>query len=379
MRAAAVARQARAPRDARRERGPARRPGQPDPEDAGSRDVRVDRRRTSIVHMAKGGVEIRLGTEATPGARRGDRRRRRARRHRRRPVATGFSMVNPLVERLPGADQENVVHAWDVLTGERPVGRARRRARRRREPLRGRRLRGAARPGQGRRGREPLQRALPADALQPRPGDVYGRLMSKGLSDRLNSWAKARRRIDGHRLQPLHGAGERARGRRHRRPRDRPEGERRRCTSRSRARSRTCTGSATASLPASSTTRSTRASSPGASSGIRRSATSTKESSSGPRRWSDRVASGRHGGIWSVPASAADVGAGCIRPLRPDEGNALADALWCRGRISCGPVAAEGGPVGDRPLLACGRLSAGVGASPTRPRDGRSLPAPRGL
>jgi hypothetical protein len=35
---------------------------------------------------------------------------------------TGFSSVNPLVEELPGCDQENVLTGWDVLLGSRPVG-----------------------------------------------------------------------------------------------------------------------------------------------------------------------------------------------------------------------------------------------------------------
>jgi Pyridine nucleotide-disulphide oxidoreductase/NADH:flavin oxidoreductase / NADH oxidase family len=39
------------------------------------------------------------------------------------PSRTGFSSVNPLVETLPGADQDNVLTGWDVLLGKRPVGR----------------------------------------------------------------------------------------------------------------------------------------------------------------------------------------------------------------------------------------------------------------
>ncbi len=67
-------------------------------------------------------VEIRLKTEATPalvaelapdevivatGA---------------VPTRTGFSSVAPLVETLPGVDQDNVLTAWDVLLGSSPVG-----------------------------------------------------------------------------------------------------------------------------------------------------------------------------------------------------------------------------------------------------------------
>jgi hypothetical protein len=69
------------------------------------------------------GVDVRLATEATPalvgelapdgvvvatGA---------------VPSRTGFSSVNPLVETLPGVDQDNVLTGWDVLLGAQPIGR----------------------------------------------------------------------------------------------------------------------------------------------------------------------------------------------------------------------------------------------------------------
>src|SRR5262249_50790260 len=69
------------------------------------------------------GVDVRLGTEARPALVRelspdgvlvatgAD------------PGRTGFSSVNPLVETLPGADQDNVLTGWDVLLGEQPSGR----------------------------------------------------------------------------------------------------------------------------------------------------------------------------------------------------------------------------------------------------------------
>jgi mycofactocin system FadH/OYE family oxidoreductase 2 len=72
--------------------------------------------------LRRHGVDVRLGTEATAatveelgadgvllatGA---------------VPSRTGFSSVNPLVERLPGADQDNVLTVWDVLLESRPVG-----------------------------------------------------------------------------------------------------------------------------------------------------------------------------------------------------------------------------------------------------------------
>jgi mycofactocin system FadH/OYE family oxidoreductase 2 len=68
------------------------------------------------------GVDVRLETEATPalveelgpdgvlvatGA---------------LPSRTGFSSVNPLVDTLPGVEQDHVLTGWDVLLGERPVG-----------------------------------------------------------------------------------------------------------------------------------------------------------------------------------------------------------------------------------------------------------------
>jgi pyruvate/2-oxoglutarate dehydrogenase complex dihydrolipoamide dehydrogenase (E3) component len=69
------------------------------------------------------GVDVRLGTEATSelvrelapdavivatGA---------------VPSRTGFSSVNPLVDRLPGAGQDNVLTVWDVLLETLPIGR----------------------------------------------------------------------------------------------------------------------------------------------------------------------------------------------------------------------------------------------------------------
>src|SRR5262249_56481605 len=65
--------------------------------------------------LSKVGTDVRLGVECTPdlvrelapdgvivatGA---------------VPSTSGFSSVNPLVERLPGVDQNNVVTVWDVL------------------------------------------------------------------------------------------------------------------------------------------------------------------------------------------------------------------------------------------------------------------------
>src|SRR6185437_814787 len=38
------------------------------------------------------------------------------------PSRTGFSSMNPLVDQLPGSEQENVLTGWDVLLDSRPVG-----------------------------------------------------------------------------------------------------------------------------------------------------------------------------------------------------------------------------------------------------------------
>jgi pyruvate/2-oxoglutarate dehydrogenase complex dihydrolipoamide dehydrogenase (E3) component len=144
--------------------------------------------------MERGGVEIRLGVEATvelveeiatdgvvvaTGA---------------VPSRSGFSMVNPMVDRLPGAEQDNVVDGWDVLTGERPIGE-------RVVVLDDDGSRYAAGVcevllDQGKQ----VEVVSRFNALFPQTlynldlATLYGRLMSKGLRDRLNSWAKA---VDG--------------------------------------------------------------------------------------------------------------------------------------------------------------------------------------
>ncbi len=144
--------------------------------------------------LDKAGVEIRLGTEATPqlvaqtgahgvilatGA---------------VPSRTGFSMVNPMAEQLPGVEQENVLHAWDVLDGSRPVG-----------------DRVIVLDDDGSRAAAGVCEVLldagkdveivsRFNALFPSTfttldlATLYGRLMSKGLRDRLNHWAAG---IDG--------------------------------------------------------------------------------------------------------------------------------------------------------------------------------------
>jgi mycofactocin system FadH/OYE family oxidoreductase 2 len=113
------------------------------------------------------------------------------------PNRTGFSTMNPLVERLPGVEQPNVVHAWDVIDGSAEVGE-------RVIVLDGDGGRYAAGTcevllDRGRR----VEVVTPLNALFPQTlytldiAILYNRLMSKGLVDRLNCWAKE---IDGERV-----------------------------------------------------------------------------------------------------------------------------------------------------------------------------------
>lgn len=139
--------------------------------------------------LAKEDVEIRLSTEVTSelvaslspdgvivatGA---------------KPDRTGFSTMNPLVERLPGVDQPHVHHAWDILRGTTPDG----------EHV-------VVLDGDGGRyaagvcevlldhGKQ-VELVTPFNALFPSTFTtldmvaLYSRLMTKGLTDRVNSWA----------------------------------------------------------------------------------------------------------------------------------------------------------------------------------------------
>jgi mycofactocin system FadH/OYE family oxidoreductase 2 len=149
------------------------------------------------VHLRKADVEIRLGAEATPelvrelapdgvvvatGA---------------VPSRTGFSSVNPLVDRLPGADSENVLTVWDVLLESRPVGR-----------------RVVVLDDDGTRYAAGvtevlLDRGCEVELVSRWPtlfpsvlttldmAYLYSRLLGKGLVHRLNSWAAS---IDGERV-----------------------------------------------------------------------------------------------------------------------------------------------------------------------------------
>ena len=105
------------------------------------------------------------------------------------PTSTGFSMVNPLVERLPGAEQENVLSVWDVLLDTKPVGECvvvldddgSRYAAGVIEVLldRGKRVEMISR----------WHALFPGTLTTLDMPHVYGRLLAKGLEYRLNSWA----------------------------------------------------------------------------------------------------------------------------------------------------------------------------------------------
>jgi mycofactocin system FadH/OYE family oxidoreductase 2 len=147
--------------------------------------------------LRKAGVEVRLGTEATAdavlelgpggvlvatGA---------------APSRTGFSSMNPLVDRLPGSEQENVVTGWDVLLASRPVGGrvvvldddGSRQAAGVVEVLldRGKRVELVSR----------WPALFPGTMTTLDLPHVYGRLLGKGLEYRLNSWASG---IEGDRV-----------------------------------------------------------------------------------------------------------------------------------------------------------------------------------
>jgi mycofactocin system FadH/OYE family oxidoreductase 2 len=107
------------------------------------------------------------------------------------PSRTGFSSVNPLVERLPGTEQDNVLTVWDVLLGTRPVGKS-----------------VVVLDDEGTRsaagvcevlldGGSEVELVTRWNALFPSTlttldmAHLYSRLLGKGLAYRLNSWASS--------------------------------------------------------------------------------------------------------------------------------------------------------------------------------------------
>ena len=149
------------------------------------------------VQLRKAGVDVRLGTEATADAVREREPDGVVVATGSLPSRTGFSSVNPLVERLPGSDGANVLTGWDVLLGSRPVG-----------------GRVVVLDDDGSRAVAGVVEVLLDAGKQVElvsrwpalfPGTmttldmphVYGRLLGKGLEYRLNSWASG---IEGSRV-----------------------------------------------------------------------------------------------------------------------------------------------------------------------------------
>jgi mycofactocin system FadH/OYE family oxidoreductase 2 len=107
------------------------------------------------------------------------------------PDRSGFSTMNPLVDELPGVRQDNVLHAWDVLSGRTVPGK-------RIVVLDGDGGRYAAGTcevllDQGKQVQvvSPFNALFPTTLYQLDMATLYGRLMSKGIADRLNHWATA--------------------------------------------------------------------------------------------------------------------------------------------------------------------------------------------
>jgi mycofactocin system FadH/OYE family oxidoreductase 2 len=141
----------------------------------------------------KAGVEIRLEAEATLESVRSERPDGVVVATGAVPARDGFSIVNPLVERLPGVEQENVLHAWDVLegspTGDRVVvldDDGARYAAGVCEVLleRGCQVELVSR----------FNALFPSTLYTLDMATLYQRLLTKGLTERLNSWAK---QVDG--------------------------------------------------------------------------------------------------------------------------------------------------------------------------------------
>jgi hypothetical protein len=147
--------------------------------------------------LRRHGVDVRLATEATPELVRELAPEGVLVATGAVPSRSGFSSVNPLVDRLPGADQDNVLTVWDVLLETRPVGRqvvvldddGSRYAAGVTEVLldRGARVQLVSR----------WPTLFPTTLTTLDMAHLYGRLLGKGLEYRLNSWASA---VDGNRV-----------------------------------------------------------------------------------------------------------------------------------------------------------------------------------
>ena len=149
------------------------------------------------VQLRKAAVDVRLGIEATAELVRGLEPAGVIIATGAVPSRTGFSSVNPLVEQLPGSEQENVLTGWDVLLEAQPIGErvvvldddGSRYAAGVAEVLldRGKRVELVSR----------WHALFPGTLTTLDMAHIYGRLLGKGLEYRLNSWASA---IEGDRV-----------------------------------------------------------------------------------------------------------------------------------------------------------------------------------
>ena len=148
-------------------------------------------RRDLEAQLRKAGVDLRLGSEATAESVRALAPDGVVVATGAVPSTTGFSSVNPLAETLAGVERENVVTGWDVLLDSRPVGDrvvvldddGSRYAAGVIEVLldRGKRVEMVSR----------WHALFPETLTTLDLPHIYGRLLSKGLTHRLNSWASA--------------------------------------------------------------------------------------------------------------------------------------------------------------------------------------------
>ncbi|MFQ5426849.1 MAG: FAD-dependent oxidoreductase, partial [Gaiellales bacterium] len=141
-------------------------------------------------HMRKAGVDIRLDTEATAESVRSIGAHGVIVATGAGPSRTGFSIVNPLVDELPGVHHANVLTVWDVLEGTKEAG-----------------DRVVVLDDDGSRFASGVCEVLldagksvevvsrynalfPYTLYNLELVHVYGRVMEKGITDRLNHWAK---------------------------------------------------------------------------------------------------------------------------------------------------------------------------------------------
>jgi mycofactocin system FadH/OYE family oxidoreductase 2 len=141
------------------------------------------------VQLRRHGVDVRLGTEATAALVRELAPDGIIIATGAMPSRSGFSSVNPLVEQLPGAEQEHVLTVWDVLLEARPVGK-----------------RVVVLDDDGTRYAAGVTEVLldrgcsvelvsrwpslfPSTLTTLDMAHIYSRLLGKGLTYRLNSWA----------------------------------------------------------------------------------------------------------------------------------------------------------------------------------------------